>query len=83
MNAKRLKRLQGGCAWGAVEVVSDVRQEHLEGGGAARSRGQSFLQLNEQVIDEAMKVMSVIKVSVNGRFDKFQQWGVSAWNPRR
>ena len=60
-----LKCLQGDSAWGAVEVVSDIRQEHLEGDGAARSGRHSFLQLNEQVIDEAMGVMGVITVSMD------------------
>ena len=54
------------------EVIGNVRQEHLEGGGAARSGSQPFLQLNEQVIDEAIEIMGVITVSMNRRFDKFQ-----------
>ena len=49
-----------------IEAIRNIRQQHLEGGRTAESGVQSFLQLDKQVIDDAMKVMCVITVCVNG-----------------
>lgn len=39
------------------------------------------MQLSEQVVDEAMLVVRVITVSVDGRFDEFQDRGMPNCNP--
>ena len=58
--------------WGTVEIICDVCQDQIETGRVAYPVGQSFLQLSEKVIDEAMQVVPVIAVSVDGCSNIFQ-----------
>ena len=54
---------------------------NLERSGSVCVIVQLFLELREQVIDEAIHVVVVLAISVNRRFLAFEEWYMSPGNP--
>ena len=65
----------------SIEVVVEICQQNLESCSSAGACHHIFLKLGEQVVNEAVQVVGIVAIGVNGGFGQLEEWRVPAGDP--
>ena len=77
-NAKLLQGLAGSFTRRSIELVGEIYQQNLESFRSGQPCHHPFLKLREQIVNEAVQVVGIVTVGVNGGFGQLEEWRVPA-----